>query len=73
MDPDKNLASQRRLSARIIAIVDKYPADARDLQDTAAELAELVEALDGWIRKGGSLPADWGDCPPLRGSREVAK
>src|SRR5438309_721184 len=25
----------------------------------AMTIAELVEALDGWIRKGGFLPTDW--------------
>lgn len=25
----------------------------------AERLAELVEALDDWIRKGGFLPKDW--------------
>jgi hypothetical protein len=27
--------------------------------DEAAELADLIQALDTWIRRGGFLPAPW--------------
>lgn len=49
MDPNANLAEQLRL--------------ARDPEewdhDSGTRLAELVVALDEWIRKGGFLPDAW--------------
>lgn len=37
-----------------------YDNDERDEQlRDGARLAELVEALDGWLRSGGALPAAW--------------
>lgn len=29
------------------------------LEDLAEEMADRVEALDGWLRKGGFLPKRW--------------
>jgi len=56
MDPDTNLQEQRALAASILRDFDAdQPVDAVD----AARLAELVLALDGWIAKGGFLPARW--------------
>jgi hypothetical protein len=54
MDPEANLAEQRRLAD---AILQGTPtaADGR----RAVRLAELVEALDGWLSSGGFLPAAW--------------
>ena len=54
MDPDANLAELCEL-ARIIIEADEDEVDAAD----ARRLAELVEALDGWITGGGFLPARW--------------
>jgi hypothetical protein len=51
MNPNANLAQQRHLARTILS------ASARDI--AAIELAELVEALDDWIRKSGLLPAAW--------------
>jgi len=52
MDPDANLASLLNLATRLI---DDDATDADDVQ----RLAELVLALDGWIKIGGFLPARW--------------
>lgn len=51
MDPNANLKRQRELAAEII---DGY--GNRDIADLAAELAELVQALDEWRLKGGFDP-----------------
>ena len=66
MDPNATLAQLRELSK--LALPDEANAsdasedlaDAfNDATDRLAELANLFEALDGWIMKGGSLPKDW--------------
>ena len=59
MDPDANLARQRRLTTEILSRLDL---DKRwGLPDIiqVTDLAELVTALDEWICKGGFLPRDW--------------
>ena len=52
MDPDANLAEQHALATTIIERQDAdttvHPAD-----------AELIVALDGWLRARGWLPARW--------------
>ena len=58
MDPDNNLMEQRRIIARILAD-DSESIDTGD----ALRLAELAQALDEWIRKGGFLPASWREDP----------
>ena len=55
MDPDANLNEQRRIVARMLA----HDSEAIDTND-AIRLAELAQALDEWITKGGFLPAEWG-------------
>lgn len=57
MDPNANLARQRELIAEIRA--QKESGDYIDATHRAAELAELVEALDTELFKGGTLPAEW--------------
>ncbi len=52
MDPDENLAAQRRIASRIVDQEDPNPADVHCL-------SELVIALDDWIKAGGFLPAAW--------------
>ena len=53
MDPDANLEEQRRLAEEILD--DESPVD----NTKSLRLAELVQALDEWIRAGGFLPGDW--------------
>lgn len=56
MDPNETLTKLREIKRRIQANVDTgtplSPADAPDM-------ADLFEALDDWLSKGGFLPADW--------------
>jgi len=52
MDPESNLAEQKRLIQRIL---DTDDVDA----DDARRLAELSDALDGWMCGGGFLPRAW--------------
>ncbi len=58
MDVDENLREQLELANRII---DRHnggePADESEVD----RLAELILALDEWIRKGGMLPRRWRD------------
>lgn len=55
MDPSANLAEQRRLVALLLADGAFGVAG----RAAAERLAELVEALDAWITKGGALPEAW--------------
>lgn len=51
MDPNANLAEQRRIVANMV--------DGHITDEDALRLAELVIALDEWISKGGFLPSAW--------------
>lgn len=56
MDPDSNLREQRKLAESIMKSFDSDEGvDAHD----AARLAELVDALDQWLVRGGFLPSRW--------------
>ena len=56
MDPNANLAGQRRLVASLREqVYSDMPPSHQDIR----RLLELVEALDEWITKGGFLPKDW--------------
>jgi hypothetical protein len=56
MDPNANLAEQLRIASRMIEAADTD----RDIRVAdPARLAELVIALDEWIKGGGFLPAAW--------------
>jgi hypothetical protein len=62
MDPNANLKRQRELSAFLLSdkaddLLDQEPA--LNLMAAATELAELVEALDGWLSNKGFLPGRW--------------
>lgn len=54
MDPNETLRRIRDLAEKINA----KPA-VHYLAAYAEELAEHVEALDGWLSKGGFLPRGW--------------
>lgn len=56
MDPNANLQEQLDIAAAILESVDAE--EGIDVDD-AARLAELVEALHGWISGGGFLPSAW--------------
>ena len=65
MDPNANIARQRELVREIqkldaIAQQDGLtPETADDTMVAACELAELVQALDGWLCRGGFRPSGW--------------
>jgi hypothetical protein len=54
MDPDANLAEMRDLSTRILGDAGLDP-----ISYDADRLAELVQALDGWLSGGGFPPKAW--------------
>jgi len=54
MDPNANLREQLSLARYILA-------EKSDNTIGAVRLAELVEALDDWIARGGFLPERWRD------------
>lgn len=51
MDPDVCLQDMLELAREILADEHAY--------EGPAQLASLVEALDGWLRKGRFMPARW--------------
>ena len=58
MDPNSNLIEQLAIARQIVADVDAEQ-PAFDWPFNAVRMAELVIALDEWIRKGGFLPDGW--------------
>jgi len=54
MDPDANLEEQLRICARMLE-PDSTHLDVGD----AVRLAELVVALDKWLKRSGFLPLPW--------------
>jgi hypothetical protein len=54
MDPDSNLKEQLELSSSLLCCEE-----GADIYSEALRLADLVEALDEWIKKGGFLPSAW--------------
>lgn len=54
MDPNANLREQLELTERMLDPDSNY-VDSGD----ALRLAELVEALSEWLRRGGALPDRW--------------
>lgn len=63
MDPDENLKQQLEIAAKILDDVDN---ERRLDHDAAIRLAELVQSLDEWVKKGGFLPKEWYDPQRLR-------
>ena len=67
MDPDANLREQRAIAVDVMAIWDNSDAETcgfteeqqGELTEHAIRLAELVQALDQWISRGGFLPQPW--------------
>lgn len=64
MDPNANLKEQRKMAKLLLAepadLEGGYSDEEANNRDNAARsLAELVEALDQWIVKGGFLPTEW--------------
>lgn len=62
MDPDANLEALLERARTIIQTIDAGSGEGIDrdvVVDLAGEVAELVVALDEWLRKGGALPNEW--------------
>ena len=55
MDPNATLEEMRRLMHAILNEVSTAQEDFAN----AERLAELVEAMDGWLSRGGFLPRSW--------------
>ena len=58
MDPNANLDAQIEIARRVVKNYQDPDSNGVD-QDDANQLAELVIALDDWIREGGFLPRKW--------------
>ena len=56
MDPDANLKEQREI---VKDLIDGNDYDTDEWLAMANRLADLVEALDGWLSNGGFLPLAW--------------
>lgn len=56
MDPNETIRRIRLLAGRLLE-------DGTDSTHPGQALAELVQALDGWITRGGFLPDDWQPLP----------
>lgn len=59
MDPDATLAE----------MLEEARADQSEFHEGIHRLAELVLALDEWLRKGGFLPTDWHSATAAKGDR----
>ena len=60
MDPDTNLLEQRSIARRIKHLIDSEAVYSQeDMIEDLDRLAELIDALDGWLSKGGYLPERW--------------
>jgi hypothetical protein len=56
MDPNANLKEQKEI---VRWLLDTNEENADELSKKAERLANLVEALDEWLSKGGFLPDAW--------------
>lgn len=63
MDPDAALVRIRALIAVLEPVVTagvvRDDVCGRDWSDEIAQLCELTRELDGWLARGGFLPASW--------------
>lgn len=59
MDPNALLKALRAKAEFIIKHTDTDEPDIDVTAEDAAELAEMIQNLDGWIMKGGFFPKDW--------------
>jgi hypothetical protein len=73
MDPDANLREQREIVERMQTAFDAADPDTGRWvpdPDDAHRLAELSAAMDTWLCRGGTLPADW---PCARSAEQEAE
>lgn len=57
MDPNANLAEQVKLAEALVE--GRHEGDSGALEESATGLAELVLALNDWMRGGGFPPDSW--------------
>ncbi len=58
MDPNEALLEQRELIAWLLSDTAKHK-DRAEYVQKAERLAEVSQALDTWLAKGGFLPDRW--------------
>lgn len=56
MDPNETLRE-------LLKLAESVPSCEEEFQDDVARMGELIEALDGWLTKGGFLPRRWEKAP----------
>ena len=56
MDPNATLALLRDAAALVLHLADT---DDNGVLEPVVEMAELVDALDTWLTRGGFLPDAW--------------
>lgn len=59
MDPNETLRRLRELLSTRQNLDDDDQDNDQELIRVGDDIAELVEALDTWLTKGGFLPAAW--------------
>ncbi len=65
MDPDANLQEQLEIARSVVRNIEQREGNAMpdlseaEIADAADRLAELILALDEWLRHGGFLPHPW--------------
>ena len=61
MDPNETLKGMRLIAEHFLSDQPGYQGtpDGEPTMDDARELAELVQAIDGWLSRGGFLPDAW--------------
>ncbi len=76
MDPNANLAEQRRIFAAIEQLhcdgnPDNVERDDREFQRLSARLVDLAIALDEWLSNGGFAPRAWQPKPHCEGGYSI--
>jgi hypothetical protein len=57
VDPNATLTVALVAANRVLSAPDELPPD--ELHDLAMRMAESLDSLDQWIRRGGFLPSSW--------------
>lgn len=57
MDPEATLREIHELTEKLTNDRDNY--STQNMAEMGRELANLIDALDGWLKRGGALPLVW--------------
>jgi hypothetical protein len=57
VDPNATLTVALVAANRVLSAPEDLPHN--ELQDLATRMAESLDSLDQWIRRGGFLPSSW--------------